>query len=81
MKKEIVLILVFALIGCTIAALYPQTVMLKVPGDPETKSLKSKGPRCITQRRMRSSELAGGPYSVEHPHRVIGSPAVVVELR
>jgi hypothetical protein len=43
MKKEIVLILVFALIGCTIAALYPQTVMLKVPGDPGNQIIEIKG--------------------------------------
>jgi len=43
MKKESVMFLVVALIGCMIAAVYPQTTMLKGPNYPGNENFEIKG--------------------------------------
>lgn len=43
MLKKVVAIIVFVLVVFTIAGSYPQTVMLKVPGDPGNRVIEIKG--------------------------------------
>ena len=43
MIKKVVAIIVFVLVVGMIADIYPQTVMLKVPGDPGNRVIEIKG--------------------------------------
>ena len=60
MIKKVVAIIVFVLVVGTIAGSYPQTVMLKVPGDPGNRVIEIKGTEVYYATQYEEFGIGGG---------------------